>query len=336
MKKILLITLATQIIIFAVTDKELINLEEKSSVNNAYKSIEKSHIIFNNINATIEYVKDNLHKEIIGSIDNEQNQEFNQIKGYIFFKNKKIQFFKQNFLSPIDQNIIQVACTHDSFVQYIIVYYHLNNNVRFGRMEYFPHFYKITKKNIEENTNEYSKKILGTDGEDNLNYITFNLSDSSRRFPYYTKKKLLNRLIETSFCKEESFISIIDRKVEYSLAKIEKNLKQKKDLKTYNKEFFQNLLPKKPIEKKTLTPYNNIAYYLQKAGANEEAVYLLEKIIEKFPKRTVAYYNLADAYWAMGDKKRAIKAYKTYIKQMKAKGKEKRIPKVVKQRVSGK
>jgi len=88
-----------------------------------------------------------------------------------------------------------------------------------------------------------------------------------------------------------------------------------------------------PLTIKTLTPYNNIAYYLQKAGANKEAVYLLEKIIEKFPKRTVAYYNLGDAYWALGWKEEAKKVYETYVKQMTAKGKEKRIPKVIKQRI---
>jgi len=87
---------------------------------------------------------------------------------------------------------------------------------------------------------------------------------------------------------------------------------------------------------KTLTQYNNIAYYLQKAGANEEAVYLLEKILEKYPNRTVAHYNLADAYWALGEKKKAIEFYKTYIKQMKEKGKSKRIPKVVWNRTSTK
>ncbi len=121
-----------------------------------------------------------------------------------------------------------------------------------------------------------------------------------------------------------------------SISSIEKKIKTKKDLKTYNKEFFQNLLPEKPIEKKTLTTYNNIAYYLQKAGSNKEAIYLLEKIIEKFPKRTVAYYNLGDAYWALGEKEKAKKAYSTYIKMMKEKGKEKKIPKKLKQRVKNK
>ena len=73
------------------------------------------------------------------------------------------------------------------------------------------------------------------------------------------------------------------------------------------------------INKKNLTTYNNIAYYLQKAGANKEAIYQLEKILEKYPNRTVAHYNLADAYWALGEKKKAIKAYTTYIEQMKEK-----------------
>ena len=84
----------------------------------------------------------------------------------------------------------------------------------------------------------------------------------------------------------------------------------------------------------TLTSYNNIAYYLQKAGANEEAIYLLEKIIAKFPQRTVAYYNLGDAYWAVGDKTKAIKAYTIYIEQMCKAGKDKKIPALVIKRVS--
>jgi tetratricopeptide (TPR) repeat protein len=87
------------------------------------------------------------------------------------------------------------------------------------------------------------------------------------------------------------------------------------------------------IAEKTLTPYNNIAYYLQKAGANKEAIFLLEKIIKKFPNRTVAYYNLGDAYWALGEKDKAIKAYTTYIEQMCDKGLQKKIPKEVLKRV---
>jgi len=90
------------------------------------------------------------------------------------------------------------------------------------------------------------------------------------------------------------------------------------------------------VSLKNVVKLNNIAYYLQKANANEEAIYLLEKILKKFPKRTVAYYNLADAYWELGEKKKAIEAYMTYIEQMCNLGKSKRIPQVVRDRVSTK
>ena len=39
---------------------------------------------------------------------------------------------------------------------------------------------------------------------------------------------------------------------------------------------------------------------------------------------------------AVGDKTKAIGAYQTYIEQMKAKGKSKKIPQIVKDRVLGK
>lgn len=71
---------------------------------------------------------------------------------------------------------------------------------------------------------------------------------------------------------------------------------------------------------KNVKSYNNIAYYLQKAGHNNEAIYLLQKIIEEFPKRTAAYYNLADAYWALGKKKEARTMYEVYVKQRKSEG----------------
>ena len=93
------------------------------------------------------------------------------------------------------------------------------------------------------------------------------------------------------------------------------------------------LMKNREITIQTLSKYNNIAYYLQKAGAHKEAIYLLEKIIEKFPNRTVAYYNLGDAYWALGKKQKAIKAYTTYIEQMCHKGLQKKIPDVILERI---
>jgi tetratricopeptide (TPR) repeat protein len=86
-------------------------------------------------------------------------------------------------------------------------------------------------------------------------------------------------------------------------------------------------------EFKQVRELNDIAYYLQKAGHKLEAVMLLEVLLKEFPKRTVAYYNLADAYWALGRKNEAMKMYGVYVEQMKVKGRGKRIPKVILKRI---
>ena len=81
------------------------------------------------------------------------------------------------------------------------------------------------------------------------------------------------------------------------------------------------------IRTKTLQKYNDIAYYLQQAKANDEAIFLLENIIEKFPNRTVAYLNLADAYDGKNETEKAKINYEKYISLMKKSGKENKIPK---------
>ena len=124
----------------------------------------------------------------------------------------------------------------------------------------------------------------------------------------------------------EYFFIFKKQKNNYNLKDIEKNLKEKEQLVIYNKSFFKKNITQNPITKQTLTKYNNIAYYLQKAGASKEAIFILEKILSKYPNRTVAHYNIADAYWDIDDKENAIKYYKIYVKQMKQKGKQNKIP----------
>ena len=81
-----------------------------------------------------------------------------------------------------------------------------------------------------------------------------------------------------------------------------------------------------------ITKYNDIAYYLEQSGLYKEAIYLLEKVIENFPDRTVAYINLGDAYWGLGKKEHAKKAYLVYVEQMTSKNKKEKIPKRVVER----
>ncbi|MGB5868462.1 MAG: hypothetical protein WBG69_11380, partial [Arcobacteraceae bacterium] len=127
--------------------------------------------------------------------------------------------------------------------------------------------------------------------------------------------------------------------IQISLKDFEKELSQLTKIKyarvpkKYNTLFLWKLMIQKPITKKTVTTYNNIAYYLEKLNKEEYAVIILEKIIEKYPNRTVAYYNLGDAYWSNWKKEKAKSAYKKYIELMTKAGKEKKIPQKVKDRV---
>ena len=87
------------------------------------------------------------------------------------------------------------------------------------------------------------------------------------------------------------------------------------------------------IDIKNLVFYNDKAYYLEQSKLYNESIYILEKIIEKFPDRTVAYINLGDSYWNSDKKERAKSTYKIYIEQMKEKEKEQKIPKRIFERV---
>ncbi|WPN57823.1 hypothetical protein [Pseudomonas sp. P9_31] len=78
--------------------------------------------------------------------------------------------------------------------------------------------------------------------------------------------------------------------------------------------------------------YNDIAYYWQQADFNEDAIWLLEKVISNSPDRTVAYLNIADAYWSKGDRQMASANYKKYADLMVSSGKQKKIPERVNER----
>lgn len=81
--------------------------------------------------------------------------------------------------------------------------------------------------------------------------------------------------------------------------------------------------------------FNDIGYYWQQAGSIDDAIWILNKVIENDPQRMVAYLNIADAYWAGGDKATAAKNYNMYAQFMTSGGKQQKIPGRVKERVVG-
>lgn len=80
--------------------------------------------------------------------------------------------------------------------------------------------------------------------------------------------------------------------------------------------------------------FNDVAFFWQQAGFNIDAIWLLKKVISESPKRTVAYLNLADAYWAEGDQASAGKNYKVYTELMSEDGKQAKVPDRARQRAT--
>lgn len=77
---------------------------------------------------------------------------------------------------------------------------------------------------------------------------------------------------------------------------------------------------------------NDLGFLLEQSGYFPEAIELLSYIVSKNPSRTVAYLNLADAYWGDGKKDLAIENYKKYNSLMSQAGKAGKIPKRVLER----
>ncbi|MGU3373772.1 tetratricopeptide repeat protein [Chryseobacterium sp. M5A1_1a] len=103
-------------------------------------------------------------------------------------------------------------------------------------------------------------------------------------------------------------------------------------------QFNDGVLPdfkkKFPLSQGNLDDYNNIAFALSKNGNQKAAIELLNQITTKFSGRTVAYLNLADSYWNIGEKDKAINCYKEYLSLMKTQKKDlRKIPEYVYTRI---
>lgn len=77
---------------------------------------------------------------------------------------------------------------------------------------------------------------------------------------------------------------------------------------------------------------NDVGFLFAEAGYYREAVELLKVVVSENPDRTVAYLNLADAYWGIGLKELSIENYKKYSLLMQQSGKLEKIPKRVRGR----
>ncbi|KFF74297.1 hypothetical protein HX13_14425 [Chryseobacterium sp. P1-3] len=87
------------------------------------------------------------------------------------------------------------------------------------------------------------------------------------------------------------------------------------------------------ISSHNITKLNDFAFNLGNVNPSI-SIQILEKIIKKYPDRVVTYLNIADSYWATGNKEAAKKNYKQYLSLMKAQKKDlNKIPRYVEERI---
>ncbi|MFU1856118.1 tetratricopeptide repeat protein [Sphingobacterium sp. NGMCC 1.201703] len=83
-----------------------------------------------------------------------------------------------------------------------------------------------------------------------------------------------------------------------------------------------------PIYGKNVLAANEIGYFLEQANQLDAAQVFLDKIIERFPEREVAYLNRGDVFFKKGQSsyKKAEKDYRTYVALMNKRGLQAKIP----------
>lgn len=135
---------------------------------------------------------------------------------------------------------------------------------------------------------------------------------------------------ENENCLNLKFDSFSEEGVLFELGMV---LKQKQHLGLFSTEFLFCILNTYPLSVGNVTFYNDLAFYLEQVDSNKEAVYLLKVILQKFSNRTVAYINLADAYWKLDEIDLAKAAYRKYVELMIINGLENKIPSRVMERV---
>jgi hypothetical protein len=176
------------------------------------------------------------------------------------------------------------------------------------------------------------------------NIIVDSPDSDKKPYPYFNEPRILERLYETGTCDKkatnEANIEVllgnkwipqeqswnIKEKIATTILTLNQLLENAKSNQKLTFEQINEVLKNEELNIKTLQKYNDLAYYLQLSNKNKEAIFILEKIIEKFPNRTVAYLNLADAYNGLNNKDNAKQNYKKYIELMKLDNKKSKIP----------
>jgi hypothetical protein len=92
-------------------------------------------------------------------------------------------------------------------------------------------------------------------------------------------------------------------------------------------------LEENPLYNGNLKAYNDIASKLNSNNSSDDAIYILNKIIAKFPNSIESNLNIADSFWNVTEISEAKFYYKKYLSLVKSKRKSVKVPKRVYNRI---
>ena len=97
-------------------------------------------------------------------------------------------------------------------------------------------------------------------------------------------------------------------------------------LSPYAENYKPAWLADKELAGVVVSAINDYAYFLQENNQAAESIPFLKDIVTAQPNRAVAWLNLADSNWAVGNKNDAVKQYSEYKKLMLSVNKKSKIP----------
>jgi len=97
-------------------------------------------------------------------------------------------------------------------------------------------------------------------------------------------------------------------------------------LSPYAENYKPAWLADKELAGVVVSAINDYAYFLQENNQAAESIPFLKDIVTAQPNRTVAWLNLADSNWAVGNKNDAVNQYAEYKKLMLSANKKSKIP----------
>jgi len=223
-------------------------------------------------------------------------------------------------IPSIGQNVKSYFCINSrEEVVSILIFSHREYSKSLGvYINYIPRVY-LYKNNMMKNI---SGKYDSDGYFDKYNAIT--TEDGRLVYFYSNKKNILKKSFDVGLCDKGKTIKskIKNNRDPDSLKHIELQIKHGGKLHWS----ILSVMNKHPLSKKNVVLYNNIAFYLINSHDYINAAFILKNIIFIYPLRIVANLNLADCYWALGNKKYAHRYYRKYVYIMRKKGKVSKIP----------